>query len=441
MDDLNDKVSNSGLTAAGKLSNTEWNQIPSEIQSIIQSTGQTLAPGTLTQLGDAIAAMTQGGSFFGTDIGSSTAYSINSVNSVHYGSEVGLFTGMHVRFRPANNSTSISPTLNAFGSGIKNILSESASSLKVGDLNTTRDAECRYDGTQWLLLDRSKILFIGPTYDRGYIRGLLMEIEASPNNIHDMRLNIGECSNHDGTFNLDLASAEIKQLDVHRDGNVAGMYPSSLGLLSSLGATWFRVFVIGGATATTSWGVDISPTATNIMNDATTQTLVTYNKYRQVGWIRWDTSTIIQFKQDANDLTRIDWEDPQVDHANDWNSPNMRNIHYLMKLTAPPSTTAKIRASFTRDSGSHAGAASWRLSRTDTPAIAANRNTATMYLKTTTGTGRRRIDGDVHLEIWVDASSEIRSRVEGSPGDFFSDGKNHCLVTSKGYIYTRGIND
>jgi len=48
MQDLNDKVKGSSLTAA------EWNEIPSEIQQAITDSGQTLSSGDLTQLSKAI---------------------------------------------------------------------------------------------------------------------------------------------------------------------------------------------------------------------------------------------------------------------------------------------------------------------------------------------------------------------------------------------------
>ena len=50
MEDLNDKV------LGGNLPAIEWNQVPSEIQNVIENLGISLSNGDLNQLGKAIAA-------------------------------------------------------------------------------------------------------------------------------------------------------------------------------------------------------------------------------------------------------------------------------------------------------------------------------------------------------------------------------------------------
>ena len=49
MQDLNDKVTGGTLTAA------EWNEVPSELQNVIEGLGITLSGADLNQLGKAIS--------------------------------------------------------------------------------------------------------------------------------------------------------------------------------------------------------------------------------------------------------------------------------------------------------------------------------------------------------------------------------------------------
>ena len=62
MEDLNDKVTAGTLTAA------EWNQVPSEIQNVIENLGITLSGADLNQLGKGIAGYIANGTFY-TDSG------------------------------------------------------------------------------------------------------------------------------------------------------------------------------------------------------------------------------------------------------------------------------------------------------------------------------------------------------------------------------------
>ena len=72
MQDLNDKITGGNLSAA------EWNEVPSEIQIVIENTGQTLSGGDLNQLGKAIADYVANGSFY-TDSGTANAKVLTAI--------------------------------------------------------------------------------------------------------------------------------------------------------------------------------------------------------------------------------------------------------------------------------------------------------------------------------------------------------------------------
>ena len=74
MQDLNDKITGNSLTAP------EWNEVPSEIQNIIEGLGITLSGGDLNQLGKAIAGYVANGSFY-TDSGAADAYVLSVIGS------------------------------------------------------------------------------------------------------------------------------------------------------------------------------------------------------------------------------------------------------------------------------------------------------------------------------------------------------------------------
>ena len=425
MEDLNNKVDNGGATADGVLAATEFNQLTTEIQSIIESTGQTLAIGTLTQLGDAIAAMTQGDSYFGTDTGSSIAYVVAAVNTVHSGAEVGLFTGMHCRFRPANTSTSTNPTLNAFGSGVKNILGEAGAALAIGDLATTRDVECRYDGTQWILLDRSKALIVANLYPKGWINsyGYSVGVDAD----HDTNFGNGECSARGGAFNLDHSSGTVvKQIDNnYAFGTNFGGFPSALTLAAN---TWYRLFVIGGAAATTDFGYDTSSTAINLLSDATADTGNTYDKERQIGWVRTDASLNIRryfFQEDS--YTNVIWvEDDNVE--TDTNHATTTRVVRTCDF-APPNSIGILSHTLNWNNDASATAYFYVASmKNGNYAPTSTFNT----FQSIKATGSPNNEHNVILEVGIDGNNQYswRSSYQGTGSDFL-------IIATIGFKFAR----
>lgn len=129
MQDINAKVNNGGATAAGQASADEWNQFSLELINMIESTGQTLNGGILTQLGQAMAAHAINGDFT-TDSGVADAYVLSPEGSKD--AAPGYADGMRLRYIAGNTNTLATVTINYAGKGVKNLVN-----LSVGALSTT----------------------------------------------------------------------------------------------------------------------------------------------------------------------------------------------------------------------------------------------------------------------------------------------------------------
>lgn len=111
MQDLNDKIAGSSLSAS------EWNQVPSEIQNVIESLGVALSGADLNQLGKAIAGYVANGDFY-VDSGVSDAYVLSPVGLKK--SPPAYTNGSKIRFYAGNSNTGAS-TVNVGGLGVVSI--------------------------------------------------------------------------------------------------------------------------------------------------------------------------------------------------------------------------------------------------------------------------------------------------------------------------------
>ncbi|RKZ80982.1 MAG: hypothetical protein DRQ35_01200, partial [Gammaproteobacteria bacterium] len=125
MKDLNNKLDNGGATADGKLSSSEWNEVASELQSIIESTGQVLASSDLLQIVKAISTYSTTGDFY-TGAGIVNAYTATAVSPML--APDSLADGMRIRtIIPITNTGN--STLNAFGTGAVDIKHPGATNI------------------------------------------------------------------------------------------------------------------------------------------------------------------------------------------------------------------------------------------------------------------------------------------------------------------------
>jgi len=135
MQDLNDKITGNTLTAA------EWNEPPSEIQNVIENTGQTLSSGDLNQLGKGIAMYASNGDAY-TDTGIADAYVLSVIGSKQAPPD--LVNLMKFRFTPGNDCTGAC-TANPAGLGVTNIkLAGGTVNPVAGDISTSADCELVY---------------------------------------------------------------------------------------------------------------------------------------------------------------------------------------------------------------------------------------------------------------------------------------------------------
>lgn len=147
MQDLNDKITGGTLTA------TEWNEVPSEIQNVIEAFGITLSSGDLNQLGKALAAYVANGDFY-IESGIANAYVAGVVGSRQ--AITSYFDGMRVRFITANANT-IASTINVSGLGVKNIKTSSGANLVIGKIQQDIPVELYFDlANDQFILDESR---------------------------------------------------------------------------------------------------------------------------------------------------------------------------------------------------------------------------------------------------------------------------------------------
>lgn len=112
MRDLNDKSTSDELTA------DEWNDVPSELQNIIESTGQTLTSADLFQAAKAIAEYAAAGAFF-VDSGAADAYVLAPVGSRK--APTAYSDGQRIEFIAANPCSGGAVTVNVASLGSKSI--------------------------------------------------------------------------------------------------------------------------------------------------------------------------------------------------------------------------------------------------------------------------------------------------------------------------------
>ena len=138
MQDLNDKITGGTLTA------DEWNEIPSEIQNVIEALGITLSGADLGQLNKAIAGYASHGDYY-TESGVADAYVL--APTVSKTVPPSYTAGFRVRFIAGNVNTG-SSTINVGGLGVKSIKDLSGNDPDAGAINGSMILV--YDGTNFV---------------------------------------------------------------------------------------------------------------------------------------------------------------------------------------------------------------------------------------------------------------------------------------------------
>lgn len=287
MQDLNDKITGGNLSAA------EWNQVPTEMQNIIEALGLVLTGADLNQMGKAIAGYA-GASTFYAETGLADAYIVNPIGGKQGPPLLDANAdGLQVRFLPGNANTGAS-TINVNALGAKSIVREDGGPLQAGDLLTTRDAFIRYDfGNDRFVLQNFSIS-AALDVPRGYIDGLILSNAADTAN--DITLAEGICRDESNVDTIQLSSALTKQIDVGGGwvaGNNQAGFPSLLTLTDD---TWYHFFIIKNpGNGAVDCGFDSNVSATNLLADATG-----FTEWQRVGAIFYSVAQfagIRQFRQ------------------------------------------------------------------------------------------------------------------------------------------------
>lgn len=149
MQDIATKVEGSQLTAE------EFNQIPSEIENVITSTGQSLTNADVRQLVKAISIYTGKGDFYNTS-GTANNIILNPIDNMQ--TPIAYNDGLRVRFiASATNTNSV--TINILGLASCELLNAAGSSLAPGELVINKEYSATYlDGKFRLFAsDTSKV--------------------------------------------------------------------------------------------------------------------------------------------------------------------------------------------------------------------------------------------------------------------------------------------
>lgn len=136
MEDLNDKVIGGELTAP------EWNQVSTEIQNVIENTGQTLTAADLRQLEQGISLYSGCGDFY-TQTGPVTSITLQSIGAMI--EPPIMRDGLLVRFRPTAGAVAGGGNMAIQGLGVRSYVRMDGSPIQPGDFGPTRDAWFVFD--------------------------------------------------------------------------------------------------------------------------------------------------------------------------------------------------------------------------------------------------------------------------------------------------------
>lgn len=141
MQDIATKVEGSQLTAE------EFNQIPSELENVITSTGQSLSASDLRQLAKAIAIYSGLGDFYNTS-GTVNNITLNPVGSLQAPSA--YTKGLQIRFIPTANNTS-TVNINIAGLSSVKLLDDAGNTLQANRLSANAIYSATFNGTDFIL--------------------------------------------------------------------------------------------------------------------------------------------------------------------------------------------------------------------------------------------------------------------------------------------------
>ena len=223
MQELNNK------TTGNKLPASEWNEVPGELQNVIEALGITLSPADLNQLGKAIAGYVANGDFY-TDSGVADAYVLAVIGTKQAPPE--YTNGFRVRFVATNNNTGAS-TVNVASLGVKAIKRESGAALQTDEIVAGKIYEVYYDGTDFIL---TPVAASGVNSDITALSGIISTAEVANLNaaaVGGLRVKVIEIGDWDMDvfadvfFSHGLTLAKIRSISVSIRDDVGNLYDFS----------------------------------------------------------------------------------------------------------------------------------------------------------------------------------------------------------------------
>jgi len=134
---------------------------------------------------------------------------------------------------------------------------------------------------------------------RGYIDGLILSGNTLTDIDHDIIISTGVCRDDADTETIKLTSTFTKRIDEDwtEGANNGGLASGARAVADTPDAdTWYHMYLIRRANGVIDTGFDTSPTATNLLVDATD-----YTEFRRIGSVLTDSSSnIIRFKQEGD---------------------------------------------------------------------------------------------------------------------------------------------
>jgi hypothetical protein len=404
----------------GELSAPEWNQLPQEVQNVITSIGTSLSSGSLDQLQEAVADLVAVSDFY-TGAGTVNAITLSAIGT--RAAPPAYVNGMRIRFRPPGANTSTTPTVNVAGLGVKTIVNEAGGPVAADDLDSSRDAECRYDGTSFRLLNRSLDPTPPASTPRRYIEGFITLNSGT----HGYGVGAGLCRDHNDTVDISLASTLIKNVNAAwTAGTGNGGFPvTSLGAAAN--STFYRVFVIRKNDGSVDAGYDSAANAANLLTDSG------YNQYRQVGWALTTPSGQITPFYSTWDPEEIYWDTKFEDQA--W--ATWTTAASLYSLTAPPDTQALITVANSVSATAANESPNYMLATStfsvDTAPSVSNFTDLSEGSDIADAGSTQTIYSSNHLAIACDATPQVRLRGTTTSSRY------DWMVLTRGFKYRRGV--
>lgn len=131
-------------TTGNQLTATEFNQLPDELEKLVNDASLTPSSGDLAQVSKSVTNATHASNFY-TDSGAADAYVLSNVGS--FSPPTAYQNGALYRFRAANANTGAS-TANIASLGAISIKKQDGTTdLAANDITTTRDTFLRYDSS------------------------------------------------------------------------------------------------------------------------------------------------------------------------------------------------------------------------------------------------------------------------------------------------------